>query len=459
MVQSLTAALALGLLFALSVTRAGEIPSLAGAPVGTYDRLSPGGHPLTPVTETQPGLPAFDPLVQQMMDQVVSPTLYAYEAQLSGQVSVTVGGAAYTITTRNTRSGIPIETATQFIQEELAGDGYAAAYHNWTLSGDSGRNVIAELPGQVDPSRIYMLTAHLDDMPVSGTAPGADDNASGTAAVLAAAEIMSHTYWGCTLRFALFTGEEQGLKGSNRYAFDARGRNENILGVLNLDMLGYNGAPPRALNLYYKPTVAGSQQIADLFVNTVGEYGLGLAPVTYNVVTYTVGNQSDNASFWTQGYPAILAIEDYQGHDFTPYYHTISDTLSSLDLDYYTTMVKAAIGTFAKMTGCLIQDPPIAVSIRRQGDSGAALSWFHTAPNAQYQVWRDTKPYLQPGDAALVETLPAPKLGVASTYTDADATTSPGAGVYYLVRGVDSMANPADTSQRVGVVSYALDVP
>ena len=206
---------------------------------------------------------------------------------------------------------------------------------------------------QTNPGDIYIIGAHLDDMPSSGAAPGADDNASGSVATLIAADIMSQYEWGCTLRFAFWTGEEQGMLGSSVYAARSKTTGETVKGYLNLDMVAYNAVAPRELNLFWKSTVPASQNIADLFVDVVSAYGLDLVPFKYDARSYTIGNQSDNKSFWDQGYPSILAIEDYYG-DFTPYYHKSTDTLSTLDMGYFTTMVQAAVGTFAHMTGCLI---------------------------------------------------------------------------------------------------------
>jgi Zn-dependent M28 family amino/carboxypeptidase len=154
-----------------------------------------------------------------------------------------------------------------------------------------------------------------------------------------------------SLHDALPIWEEQGLLGSDVYAARSKTGNENIRGYLNLDMLGYNGTgslSPRVVNLFWKSTGPASQQIADTFISVNSTYGLTLIPFKYDAVSYTIGNQSDNSSFWNRGYPAIMAIEDYYG-DFTPYYHTKNDLYSTLDLDYFTSMVKAAVGTFAHL--------------------------------------------------------------------------------------------------------------
>ena len=62
----------------------------------------------------------------------------------------------------------------------------------------------------MNPNDIFVIGAHLDDMPTGSTAPGADDNASGSVATLIAADILSQYQWGCTLRFAFWTGRSRG---------------------------------------------------------------------------------------------------------------------------------------------------------------------------------------------------------------------------------------------------------
>lgn len=303
--------------------------------------------------EALPAAVTPDPAVQVMIDRVSRASVVDYTAQLSGETPAIIGGQPYTITSRHTSSGTPIQKATQFIGEHLAGLGYAVEYQQWLDA--TNPNVIGERTGQTNPGDIFLIGGHLDDMPSTGAAPGADDNASGSVGTLVMADIASEYEWGCTLRFAFWTGEEQGLEGSDAYASRAKSRGENIRGYLDLDMISYNSTDPRELNLFVRSTVPGSEQIADLFVDVVNAYDLDLAPVKY--VNNPFGDYSDNSSFWRQGYPAILAIEDDHG-DFNPAYHTANDRLAAADLDYYTEFVKAAVGTFAHMTGCLISDTP-----------------------------------------------------------------------------------------------------
>jgi hypothetical protein len=332
---------------------------------GEAERLAQGGADLVrimlePMALAPPAPPKEavsaitpDATVQEMIEQVNAADIYDYTAQLSGEAPIMAGGQPYSILTRHTNSGEPIQAATRFIGEQLAALGYSVEYHEW--SNATNPNVIGERRGQTDPDEIFLIGGHLDDMPGSGPAPGADDNASGAVGTLVAAEVASRYAWGCTLRFAFWTGEEQGLLGSNAYAARARSQGEDIRGYLNLDMISYNSSAPRELNVFARSFVAGSEAIADLFVSVVDAYDLNLAPVKY--VDDAVGGRSDNAAFWKQGYPATLVIEDYYG-DFNPSYHTADDRLVHADMDYYTEFVRAALGTFAHMSGCLMSSAP-----------------------------------------------------------------------------------------------------
>jgi Zn-dependent M28 family amino/carboxypeptidase len=264
-------------------------------------------------------------------------------AGLSGEQPVTIGGSLYTIQNRNTENrntggGEGLQHATQYAFERFTASGLEASYHGWTTTHWTGRNVIGEQPGGVDPERIFLLVAHLDDYPLTTVAPGADDNASGSAAVLIAARLLSRFPCRRTLRFVLFTGEEQGLLGSNAYAGLVAG--ENIEGVLNLDMIGWESDGYPEVDLYARPGTA-DLRIAYSFVNVAEAYGLGLVPE----VREEAMSRSDHASFWGRGFSAILAIEDFE--DFNTSYHNENDRLAQLDLDYLTDFVKAAVGVVA----------------------------------------------------------------------------------------------------------------
>jgi hypothetical protein len=300
--------------------------------------------------ENTPAVFVYDPLVAMMMTQVQSNTVYAHTAQLTGETAAVIGGVPYTITTRNTNSGVPIQQGTQLVYEYLQQQGLAVSYHNWSGCGLSNRNVVGVLTGTLQPSEIVLVTAHLDDMPSSGRAPGADDNASGSVGVLLAADIMSQYHFSRTVRFVLFTGEEQGLCGSAAYANTVSAVGDNIVAVYNMDMIAWDALGGPTLRLHTRttsnPGYVGDLAIAGVFTNVVNTYGL--SGVLTPIIDPDGESASDHASFWNKGYPAILAIED-DASDFNAYYHTSNDTLSRLNLTYFTNYVKASVGTAAHL--------------------------------------------------------------------------------------------------------------
>jgi hypothetical protein len=290
-----------------------------------------------------------DPLIKEMIAQVDAATVYQYDGDLSGENEVTIGGQPYTLYTRYSYSGEPVQKATQFVYEHFQNLGLEVEYHDYNWGGNNWRNVVATKPGLTDPDDIYIICAHVDSISNDpyNYAPGADDNASGVTAVMIAADILNQYDFDYTIRFVAFTGEEQGLRGSHEYAQDAWYDGDNILGVLNLDMIAYDSDADSIIELH-AGTGTGSTAIASLFTDVVDTYDIDLVP---QIITVGATDRSDHASFWDYGYDAILGIEDWQ--DFTPYYHTTNDQLSTLNIPYFTEFVKASVGTVASMAGLL----------------------------------------------------------------------------------------------------------
>lgn len=332
----------------------------------------------TPLTAPAPAALAAsqafvpNPAVATMMSQVRPDTVYTYTGDLSGEWPATIGGAPYTITTRNTYSGAPIHMATQYVYEHMQASGLAVSYHDWYAN----RNVVGVLTGTTQADEIVLITAHLDSTSYGGLAPGADDNASGSVGVLVAAEILSQYQFERTLRFVFFTGEEQGLLGSNQYAQAVYAAGDNIVAVYNMDMIAWDdddiGGPTLRLHTRYTtdPDYDGDLQIAGVFTNVVNAYGLSsyLTPI----IDADNIRASDHASFWSKGYPAILAIEDDEG-DFNDYYHSQNDRLQYLDMTYYTNYVKASVGTAAHLA-CPLQATGILTGVIADADSLAPIA-------------------------------------------------------------------------------------
>jgi PKD repeat protein len=309
-----------------------------------------------------------NPTIALMFDQVNKTVVSKVDGDLSGEWSVTIGGSPYTISTRHTGNASASTMVTQFAYEQFDSFGLSVEYHNYTHPYyGARRNVVAEQQGIGQPERIFFITAHIDDMPSGPIAPGADDNASGSTGVLLAAEILSQYDFDCTLRYALFTGEEQGLHGSYAYAQDAYNAGDDIEVVLNLDMIAYDYDKQPILDLHTRPGNSSDLAIANTFAGVIDAYDLNL---TANIFQSGMG-YSDHASFWDFGFPAILAIED--DDDFTPYYHTTSDTLSTLNLIYFSNFVKASLGTLAHL-GCLLPTISTVNGTVTEADGGTPIS-------------------------------------------------------------------------------------
>lgn len=293
-----------------------------------------------PAAAQQPA--AYDPAIADMIAQMTDATLIRYVSELSGETAVYLGDppALETLMTRWSRSP-QIEKAAQYLVEFYQRIGLPVEMQRF--GDDDWPNVIATLPGATQPDKVIILCAHFDDMseqPLTW-APGADDNASGTAAVMAAAEILRHYTFAYTIRFAHFSGEEQGMLGSRAYAQLQRSANADIVGVLNLDMLAWDSDAAPIMELH-----AGmrqdSYQVALAFAGVIADYGL---PLEAEIKRAGSISASDHSSFWTYGYPAVLAIEDWQ--DFNAHYHTTGDRVSAFNVPYYTAMARASLGAIA----------------------------------------------------------------------------------------------------------------
>ena len=326
-----------------------------------------------------PGDGAPDPLITQLLAQVDTTTLVGYVADLSGERPVIVGGVPYTFTTRYSYSE-GIEKAIQYLYEHYETLGLDVTYHEYLHGGLTWRNVEATLPGVSEPERIYIVCAHADSIsqePMTD-APGADDNASGTAAVMMAADVLSDHQFEYTIRFVNFSGEEQGMLGSAAYAARSRARGEDIAGVINLDMLGWDAVGGPDIDLH-AGTDTASLALAQTFSETVALYDLDLLP---QIIGQEATEASDHSSFWDNGYAAILAIEDYHpyGHDFNPYYHSDNDLLEHFNLVYFTTFTRAVVATLATLARPVLTPTPTPTSTATLTPTATATPSYTPTP-------------------------------------------------------------------------------
>jgi hypothetical protein len=126
--------------------------------------------------------------------------------------------------------------AIEYYAEALRGFGYEPELQWFETRGVRTANVIVTIPGTVDPDLVYVASSHFDSVE---RGPGADDNSSGSTALLEAARVLKDHPMPATIELAFFTGEEAGLRGSREYVRLAIESGKHIVGALNNDMIGW----------------------------------------------------------------------------------------------------------------------------------------------------------------------------------------------------------------------------
>ena len=275
--------------------------------------------------------------VVNILETVNIDSLQYFVNVLSGEIPVTIYDQSEQILSRYSyRNGNVL--AGNFLFKKLAD------YDIPVTSQYSGsiRNIIATQEGKDHPEQFFIIGAHYDCYPDSSIAPGADDNASGVAAVLEAARILSQYETAYTIVYALWDEEEQGVLGSAHYAALANYSNIDILGVINIDMIGWDSDDDRIIliNTREEPN---SISLSDKALFVIEEYGLDLFPEII-----LPGYGSDNLPFWYFGYSAI-GIEEHWAVDWNDYYHTAEDRLDKFNIPYFHESTKLAIGTIAEL--------------------------------------------------------------------------------------------------------------
>lgn len=229
--------------------------------------------------------------------------------------------------------------AADYLEYRLNNYGYDVVNQNFNAKG---RNVYAIRSGNVYPDEYYIICAHYDSLPESVIAPGADDNGSGTAAVIEAARIFSNLNPKYSIIFALWDEEEQGLIGSKYFAEQTKNINMNIKGVINIDMIGWDSNNDHYLRLSVpNPDIDYPVAIKAKEINTGMSLGLQIL-----IVGSTIS--SDHASFLSKGYQAYCFIEDNM--DFNGFYHSTNDQMQFFNFTYYYKNCKMIIGTLASLT-------------------------------------------------------------------------------------------------------------
>jgi Zn-dependent M28 family amino/carboxypeptidase len=277
--------------------------------------------------------------------------LSAYENSIQERLYSHVSILSQNIGERHVDAYENLIKAADFIREEFKSIGYQPQKQTYTAEGKSFDNIWVEKTGITHPEKILIIGAHYDTVP---NTPGADDNASGVACLLELARECFEQKTACTVRFVAFVNEEPPFfhteeMGSYVYAKACKDKQEDIVGMISLEMLGFYSDEPNSQD--YPPEIAkfypnqgnfvgfvGNPESQEFFYKVITLFRQTAQVPSEGLIAPTLipaVDLSDQWSFWQMGYPAIMLTDTafYRNH----YYHTRRDTIEKLD---FTSMTK-----------------------------------------------------------------------------------------------------------------------
>jgi Zn-dependent M28 family amino/carboxypeptidase len=274
-----------------------------------------------------------------------------------GRLRAHVGALAGTIGERHVLRPRALSAAADYIVEEWRAQGYAPERETFTANGVDCANLVITRPGPRD--ELLLIGAHYDT--VRGS-PGADDNASGVAALLELSRAFAALAPERTLRFVAFVNEEPPFcftehMGSAVHARAARARGERIALMVSLEMLGYYDGRPGSQR--YPPLFRWFYPDRGNFLGFVGDLrargpmrraaaafrrASALPLETCATFRWVPGvGWSDHAPFWRHGYRAFMATDT--AFHRNPYYHTAGDLPPTLDYGRFDAAVGGLVAT------------------------------------------------------------------------------------------------------------------
>jgi hypothetical protein len=239
-------------------------------------------------------------------------------------------------------------------------------------------NVVATLRGTVDPDVVYVVSSHYDSVEAG---PGADDDSSGTAALLEAARVLADHPLPATVIFASFTGEEGGLLGSREFVRRAVAAKLHVAGALNNDMVGWtNDARLDNTIRYANPGIRDIQHSAAMLFTRL---------ITYDALYF---KGTDAASLY-DGYGDVIGgIGSYPVLG-SPHYHQASDLLEFENHQLILETSKTTVATVMLMAS----SPSRLTNLKVDSYTGtaASLSW---TPSPEHGIASYVVAYGPPAD-------------------------------------------------------------
>lgn len=251
--------------------------------------------------------------------------------------------------------------AAEYIYGKMAATGLEVEHQYFSVDGTNVSNVIAVKEGTDPSAGCYLFGAHYDSEnryvdtlseAESMAAPGADDDASGVAAIIELARLLANVTLGNTVKFVAFGAEEYGyddsggLKGSEHFAAAELEANVSYEGTAILDMIGYRSG------LVNRATIVTSDSGDRMMEATVEATMTYAVDIEWNELVHSHITYSDHSSFWDVGYPSMLVIEELS-EDYVPlnpYYHTASDVASTLSEEQMVAVTQALLGGILQLS-------------------------------------------------------------------------------------------------------------
>lgn len=288
----------------------------------------------------------YSSTIQKIIDEVNIDSLRIYVEELSGEKEVIINGEKHKIFTRYFRS-YGNDLAADYLADRLESFGLESERQEFTRTDDSSlfSNIYAIQKGKIFPDEYYVIGSHYDSITFSGdSATGADDNASGCAAVLEAARILSKYELDYSVIYSFFDAEEIGLLGSSYFAKDLVDNNKVVKCAISPDMIGYDGNNDNEIHI--RTTDLNSEYYSDIIydINYIYDIGLFTRLISY-VNSY---GTSDYFSFFNYNISALGILEDLSS-DINIYFHSIHDSIKYFNMDYFhknSKLIIASLATF-----------------------------------------------------------------------------------------------------------------
>ena len=269
--------------------------------------------------------------------------------------------------------------------------------HTATIGGTDtleAGNVIAVQLGTEFPDEYIIISSHYDHP----DGPGADDNASGTAGVLECARILSQHEFKRTILYIPFNGEERWMVGSYPFVHKCARENMNILGVFNLDMIGFWPGPEYGDVTMYSGYSYISQQLFDYYQHVANLYIPEMPTYRFSVVDSYGG---DHMSFNIYEYPALY-IGDIEYHDENMHYHRPSDTIGA-GVNCFALaqgFVKATIAATAELANGWLAPQDFSAVVK---EGKVFLSWNEAPETESYRLFKDDELLIETKETSFID--------------------------------------------------------